>query len=126
MLLETLIGMSIFAVAATAIVVSLNKTAILSQTVAEEQRITDLSQNLLKQVLHSFSEGTDFTRDEVQTIDDTTQVHILVTPHQAVDKDGLEIKELYKVTIIIQSEENGSLQEQSFSTIHHPSLFTAR
>lgn len=126
LLLEVLLGFSVFAIAATGIIVALQRMAELSHTITEQQRITQISNHIFLDVLHTPTEGNDFTRDEIQHIDATTEAHILCEAYSPEDKDGNLLDNFYRVTVTIRSNQDGNILEDTSSTLHNTALFQSQ
>lgn len=123
MLMEALLAFSIFGIAVTSIIIALHRTAELSQSVVHEQWIKQEAQSILTEVITAPQTGNDFARDESFFINQTTEARIVVEPLEVVNKDEIQLKDLYSVTITIFWDNNGTRSEQVFSTVHYANMF---
>lgn len=124
LLMESLLAFAIFGIAVTGILLALQQTSNLSREVIRSQWAKQEARNLMLEVLTIPTEESEFVRDEVREIDDTTRARILVEPHEDVDKDGNELQGLYRVTITLMWEENERMKEVSYSTVHYARMFS--
>lgn len=126
MLMEAILAFTIFGIAVTGIILALHSTASLSQQVIKAQWIKQEAQNLLSEVITSPLTGNDFERDDLISIDEFTQARILVEPHEAVDQDDAQLSDLYSVSVTIYWDNDGTRDEQTFSTIHYSKMFSSQ
>ena len=126
LLLEALMAFSIFGIAVTSIVVALHRTAELSQDVIHAQWIKQEAQNILKEVITTPRDANDFVRDDSVTIDEFTEASILVEPYEAEDQEGNLIDKLFTVSVTIYWDDNGTREEETFSTVHYAPMFNSK
>lgn len=124
MLMEALIAFSIFGIAATGIIIALHRTAELSQTVIHEQWVTQEAHNLLTEIITAPNTGTDFARVESITIDGSTEALISIEPIEDLSNLDEELLEnLYRVSVTIYWDDNGTPAEETFTIVHLDGMF---
>lgn len=124
LLMESLLAFSIFGIAVTGIVVALHQTSNLSREVIRSQWAKQEARNLMIEVLTIPVDDSEIVRDEVREIDDVTRARIIVEPYEALDQDGNQLENLYRVIVTLMWTENEKLKEVSYSTIHNSRMFT--
>lgn len=121
--MEALIAFSIFGIAVTGIVIALHQTSELNGDVTRSQWAKQEAKNLLTEVITSPVNNSDYERDETLIIDETTEARIIVSPHEVNDKDGNLIDDLYRIEVILSWDQDGTMQQESFQTVHYQKMF---
>ena len=99
----------------TGIVIALHQTSQLSKHVVKSQWAKQEARSLLTEIITTPQEGTSFERDiDPIEIDEYTTAYCVIEPHEALDKDGNQLEDLYKVSVTITWDESGS-QRKKFS-----------
>ncbi|GAA5496877.1 hypothetical protein Rhal01_03065 [Rubritalea halochordaticola] len=119
MLMEVLIAFAIFSIAVTSIVIALNQTSELSQTMTRELETTRTLRNLMTQTLTTPVPESEFVRDEVIEINDYTTARIQVTEYEATDADDHILPRMYQIQITLESEIDSQKVSNSLETIHY-------
>ena len=126
LLMEALIAFTIFGIAVTGVIVSLRRTAELSNTVIHEQWIKQEAHNLLTEIITAPETGNDFARQETISIDSSTEAFINIEPLEDVtNQDGDILENLFKVSITIYWDDNGNRAEETFSIVHLDGMFNS-
>ncbi|SHJ16040.1 hypothetical protein SAMN02745181_1335 [Rubritalea squalenifaciens DSM 18772] len=119
MLMEVLLAFAIFSIAVTSIVIALNRTAELSQTMTQELDSTRTLRNLMTQTLTTPVPESEFVRDEVVEINDHTRARIQVTEFEATDADEHILPRLYKIRITLEDSLSSEQTTNELETIHY-------
>jgi len=122
MLMEVILAFAILSVSVTGIVIALNRTAELSNTIEREITTTRTLRNLMIQTLHTPVDQAEFARDQTLEIDDFTTARILVEEFEQINQEDGNLTDLFKVTISISTDTNGQKIEDSIETIHYRPL----
>lgn len=119
MLMEVLLAFAIFSMAVTGIVIALNQTAELSQTMTRELDTTRTLRNLMIQTLTTPLPEDEFVRDETLVIDEFSKARIQVTEFEAVNDEGNDLPRLYKINITLDTKVNEETLTDELETIHY-------
>lgn len=117
--MEVLLAFAIFSIAVTSIVIALNRTAELSQTMTQELDSTRTLRNLMTQTLTTPVPESEFVRDEVVEINDHTRARIQVTEFEATDADEHILPRLYKIRITLEDSLSSEQTTNELETIHY-------
>ena len=120
--MEVILAFAILSVSVTGIVIALNRTAELSNTIEREITTTRTLRNLMIQTLHTPVDQAEFARDQTLEIDDFTTARILVEEFEQINQEDGNLTDLFKVTISISTDTNGQKIEYSIETIHYRPL----
>ena len=120
--MEVILAFAILSVSVTGIVIALNRTAELSNTIEREITTTRTLRNLMIQTLHTPVDQAEFARDQTLEIDDFTTARILVEEFEQINQEDGNLTDLFKVTISISTDTNGQKIEDSIETIHYRPL----
>lgn len=119
MLMEVLLAFAIFSMAVTSIVIALNQTAELSQTMTRELDTTRTLRNLMIQVLTTPVNQDEYVRDEVIVIDEFSRARIQVTEFEQVNDEESILQNLYKIRITLDTKVNEQTITKEIETIHY-------
>jgi type II secretory pathway pseudopilin PulG len=122
MLLEVVMAIAIFSVAATGFVVALHSMGNAAQLVQSELRITRILESALDETLSLpvLEEGVTNTAVGQTGIELDTTVKIL---DQLENEDGQILQEMYSITVIAKWFENGQWQERSVDTWRYGRMY---
>jgi type II secretory pathway pseudopilin PulG len=122
MLLEVVMAIAIFSIAATGFVVALHSMGNAAQLVKSELRITRILESALDETLSLpvLEEGVTNTPVGQTGIELDTTVKIL---DQLQNEDGQILQEMYSITVIAKWFENGQWQERSVDTWRYGRMY---
>ncbi len=122
MLLEVVMAIAIFSVAATGFVVALHSMGNAAQLVQSELRITRILESALDETLSLpvLEEGVSNTAVGQTGIELDTTVKIL---DQLENEDGQLLQEMYSITVVAKWFENGQWQERSVDTWRYGRMY---
>jgi type II secretory pathway pseudopilin PulG len=122
MLLEVVMAIAIFSIAATGFVVALHSMGNAAQLVQSELRITRILESALDETLSLpvLEEGVVNTQVGETGIELDTTVKIL---DQLQNEEGQMLQEMYSITVVAKWFENGQAHERSVDTWRYGRMY---
>ncbi len=124
MLLEVLLAMMVFGIAATGIVLALNATTRISYELDRQRWLTQHQEQILKSVLTTPATLDEFLEEKVITLDEfSAEAIVTITESEIESSNGTLLKNLYQVEILIVWYEDNEKKESVITTLHHFPLY---
>lgn len=124
-LLEVVLAIGVFAIAATGFVVALHRTDDLAATAQRELRITRLLDSALKEALSLpvLEEGTTTVDIEEEMNGNKIEIETLIEPMEMENKDGQLLQEMFRILVTAYWFENGEWQQRDAETWRYARLY---
>lgn len=120
-LLEVVLAIGVFAIAATGFVVALHKTDELAAMAQRELRIMRVLDSALKEAvsLPVLEEG----RTTVELEETGMEIETLIEPMEMENQDGQLLQEMFRIKVTAFWRENGEWQERDAETWRYARLY---
>jgi type II secretory pathway component PulJ len=120
-LLEVVLAIGVFAIAATGFVVALHRTDDLAATAQRELRIMRVLDSALKEALSLpvLEEGTTTVELEEMGI----EIETLIEPMEMENQDGQLLQEMFRILVTAYWFENGEWQQRDAETWRYARLY---
>jgi len=124
LLLEVLLAMMVFSLAATGIVLALSNAAKLTYDIERDQWVRKHQERILTEVLTSPSTLEEFLEEKVFTLDEfAAEATVTVAETELESSNGTILKNLYDIEIRIKWFEDDEEEESVMRTLHHFPLY---
>jgi len=120
-LLEVLLAVAVFSMAATGFVVALHKTGDIAAATQREVRITRALESALHEALSlpTLEEG----KTTLELEDSGMEIDTLIEPIEIENQDGQLLQEMYRIEVTVFWLENDDWQERSAETWRYARLY---
>lgn len=120
-LLEVLLALAVFSIAATGFVVALHRSADLAMLTQREIRITRVLESALHEALSlpTLEEG----KTTLELEDSGMEIDTLIEPIEIENQDGQLLQEMFKIEVTVFWVEGDEWQERSAETWRYARLY---